>query len=506
MSDTTSSLSLSSDASNSDRFDSPWFLLAVLVVTAAAGGMAWGIRGQYGHETGAMMFGVLAGFSLVMFFIPQAGSLQAARVVALMAVAVGFGGSMSYGETIGLTQDSTIHSQLVEGESIPQRHWEAYWWGMLGLFVKGGLWIGFAGAFLGVGLGGKKYKPLEMLGLAIGMVLLVIAGIWVLNRPFDPANKVLPTLYFSDDWYWEPNSEDLKPRDENWGGQLFAFAGLLGYLAFVKRDSLAVRMAFWGVLGGLGFPIGQSIQAAHAFDPPSFDNVFWMSDAFKVNFWNIMEMTFGTVAGLMLAMGLWVHRKRIVYEKQPEATLPVELEWGMFLVYLFLLMGYWLKFYWPPLGILEVFHLFGIFMGIIPLTMIVGGRYWPGLYIFPLVACPIVAKTLRDVSYRNEILPVGAGWVMTVILPMVVLFACAIYFGSQYRKNQPSIRFSALGLLVTSTIYFWLNFAFFDFPWPWEEWTGRTHSGIINAFQWVILLLAGGWFLTKSSSHQLSSE
>ena len=39
--------------------DSPSLWLT-LVLTAAAGGMGWGIRGQYGHETGAMIAGVLA--------------------------------------------------------------------------------------------------------------------------------------------------------------------------------------------------------------------------------------------------------------------------------------------------------------------------------------------------------------------------------------------------------------------------------------------------------------
>ena len=33
-----------------------------ILLGGMAGGMAWGIRGQYGHETGAMMFGVLVGF------------------------------------------------------------------------------------------------------------------------------------------------------------------------------------------------------------------------------------------------------------------------------------------------------------------------------------------------------------------------------------------------------------------------------------------------------------
>ena len=34
-------------------------LAKAMLLTAMAGGMGWGIRGQYGHETGAMIAGVL---------------------------------------------------------------------------------------------------------------------------------------------------------------------------------------------------------------------------------------------------------------------------------------------------------------------------------------------------------------------------------------------------------------------------------------------------------------
>ena len=65
--------------------------------------------------------------------------------------------------------------------------------------------IGFGGAFLGLGMGGKKYRPLEMLGIGLGMLALVFLGKWVLNSPFDPDNKILPTIYFSDHWSSAPN-------------------------------------------------------------------------------------------------------------------------------------------------------------------------------------------------------------------------------------------------------------------------------------------------------------
>src|SRR3989304_114169 len=138
----------------SDLADSPDGsprLALVILLAAMAGGMGWGIRGQYGHETGAMIAGVLVGFTCVLLFVPRGTSLRAARVVALIAVGVSFGGSMTYGQTIGLTQDAVLIG-----------NWAALRWGLLGLFIKGGIWIAFAGAFLGIGLSGKRYGPLQL--------------------------------------------------------------------------------------------------------------------------------------------------------------------------------------------------------------------------------------------------------------------------------------------------------------------------------------------------------
>jgi hypothetical protein len=100
---------------------------------------------------------------------------------------------------------------------------------LLGLFIKGGIWIGFAGAFLGIGLSGKGYRPLEIALVRVGLLALTYVGVRALNEPFDPARKILPRLYFSHDWYWKPDA-DFKPRREIWGGLLLTFVGLVGYV------------------------------------------------------------------------------------------------------------------------------------------------------------------------------------------------------------------------------------------------------------------------------------
>ena len=55
---------------------------------------------------------------------------------------------MTYGQTVGLTHDTALIG-----------NWAALRWGMLGLAIKGSVWIGFAGFFLGLGLGSGLGRP-----------------------------------------------------------------------------------------------------------------------------------------------------------------------------------------------------------------------------------------------------------------------------------------------------------------------------------------------------------
>jgi len=132
-------------------------------------------------------------------------------------VAIGFGGAMTYGQTVGLSHDPQFNG-----------NWEALRWGMLGLAVIGGIWAGFAGVLLGMGLGAKRYGALEIALLWILLIGLYFLGLYLLNEPFDPALRRLPRIYFSGDWYWPPDNEALRPRPGCWGRLLFALRGRWG--------------------------------------------------------------------------------------------------------------------------------------------------------------------------------------------------------------------------------------------------------------------------------------
>ena len=118
--------------------------------------------------------GVLVSLVLVVRLAPTAALLPAARAAALGTIAMGFGGSITYGQTIGLTQNGPVIGNV-----------SALAWGMLGLAVKGGLWIGFAGLFLGLGLGRRRFGWLEMAAIAAAGVAIFFLGVWLINTPYD---------------------------------------------------------------------------------------------------------------------------------------------------------------------------------------------------------------------------------------------------------------------------------------------------------------------------------
>jgi len=476
---------------DSHKHEKPPSLLWAVTLAAMAGGMGWGIRGQYGHESGAMIAGLLVGFTLVLLFLPRVTSLQAARSVALIAVGISFGGSMTYGQTVGLTHDAPLVG-----------HWDALRWGLLGLFMKGGIWIAFAGLFFGMGLSGKQYRPLEMTGLLLAMVVLLLLGMWTVNGPFDPQNHRLPRIYFSDHWHWEPGS-DLKPRPECWGGLLFALASLTAYVHWIRRDRLARNMAITGFLaGGLGFSLGQCVQAFHAWNPHLFQSGLLGKLEPHMNWWNMMEISFGMIFGGGLALGLWLNRHAIAHQKTPDRIVfSPPWEFVLFAVHLCVVLG--AEFL--DLLVLEVFLEIGFLMALLPLIGILGGRYWPYLFTLPIVAAPIAGKTLRELAYKNQETSQPLGWLLFVAVPFAVTITAAIWLAHRGKKGQTSRWFARAGLLLTTCLYFGLNFAFFRLPWPWKEWTGRTPSAIIFTVC-ALALTAAALFVKAPSDPEAVSQ
>jgi hypothetical protein len=476
----------------STGLDSRRTLLLAVICTSMAAGMGWGIRGQYGHETGAMIAGALTSLTLVLFFAPNATAMVAARAAAMMTIGIGIGGTMTYGQTVGLT-----HNPNLAG------NWEALRWGMIGLAIKGGIWIGFAGAFLGMGLGGVRYRAIEIMGVMLAAIAAMYLGIWLLNSPFQPAGRILPKLYFSGSWYFEPDNANLKPRPEVWGGMLFAWLTVVIYARFVRRDRLAFRMAGVGLLGGaLGFPGGQSIQAFHSWNLEAFQTgTLSQYSFFKfVNWWNMMETGFGLIFGATLAIGLWFNRRLIVADRVvPEIEMGSTTETALLVLHTILLLTSEFLRMPEPANIISQYTNYGLFMCVIPMIGVVGGRLWPSMLLLPVVAAPICGKQMRALVYdASPQYSISVGWMLFVMIPMGVFLVVTSLLISRNEAKPSDRSYCWVALVVSIGLYLTFNTYFFEFAWPWNEWTIRTPN--------QILFLSFGFIVALATAYQTRSR
>lgn len=446
-------------------------MIRLILAAAAAGALGWGIRGQYGHETGAMIAGLLVSLVLVTALRPHAPAPWAMRAAAFGTVGAAFGGAMTYGQTIGLTQDAALVG-----------NWAALRWGMLGLAIKGGVWIGWLGACLGMGLGGVRYRARELLLVMLALVGVSLLGIWLFNSPFEPGQHLLPRLYFSASWSWRPDAPNLEPRREVWGGLLLALVALGAYTHAVRGDRLSLRLLGWGVIGGaLGFPLGQSLQAFHAWNPEVFARGIWPALDPHVNWWNTMETTFGAVMGAALAAGAWRHRHLVaVAPSFATATADSAAERASWIVWLGLTIHVALLMIaeFTDVPVLGRYADVLLLMGVLPLALIAESRWAPAVMALPVTMAPIAGKTVRQLVYEQHAIAPWLGWVFYVVVP--VAGACGLAWWIVRRLDrQGDGRAPRVALVFATWIYFGLNFAFFAYPWPWLPWTGRTLHALV---------------------------
>lgn len=270
----------------------PAFTLKLLLVAMALG-TAWAVRGQFGHEHGAAWAGAIGVLTVMVLSERQDWYRRLPAIVALGAIGWGVGGMMSYGQVVGYGRSLDLLNVS---------------YGLLGLFLIGGLYGFIGGGLTGLSLASTPDKKVSWATLITQMV----AGGYL----------IWGILIYQLEWLMTP------PRSELWAACL-GVALALGWYAYRNQYFSSLKVAFFSGLGaGFGFAFGNFLQ------------VLGSSSGIDFNWWNVMEYSLGFFGGLGIAYGIFT-------EEWPESSAPDQLANRFGWIFLILLL--------PMTNIIEAF-------------------------------------------------------------------------------------------------------------------------------------------------------
>lgn len=292
-------------------------MIVGIVLAGLAMSLGWGIRGDYGHEAGAMIPGAMLGLSICLASGREDWWRRASLMGLCGALGWAFGGQMSYAKVTGYTASSSFPDVL---------------YGYACLFLLGGLWAGIGAAILTLSVTQpasyleRFARPLVVLWLVwlvmgfsgltswlserwslndtdwVGALsALVVAGACAVVLPADrSACRFLAVL--AGGW-WAGylvltallGLHMTPPRSDNWAGCVGLFVALLVYL-HRRRDRTAVMLAGYGfVIGGLGFVLG---DFANMLGRAQWGPIGRYELLHGLDYWKWMEQGFGLIMGL----------------------------------------------------------------------------------------------------------------------------------------------------------------------------------------------------------------
>jgi hypothetical protein len=273
-----------------------------MLIVALSLALAWGIRGQHGHERGAAIVGAMAGLSIA----AVTGGPRWIGAAVIGSVTFAIGGALSYGRFIQLAYEGSFHASASLALI-------GFAWGVLGSLG------------LGLGLALPKYRLWER-GIVAGSLLFL----WFV------VDRLL--------WGHLKGPQDLQTRELMATILLGCWVFLCAYVRAWRQDRTSLRLAIFGAIGfSLGFPLAAWVQGiGHATGVP-------------VDWWKVSEHLIGLCGGI--ALGIATRRSEPTWFL-PLAVKPLErwfaVVWLLWLLPLWVLsnnLDYWIveRAVLPPL-------------------------------------------------------------------------------------------------------------------------------------------------------------
>ncbi len=294
------------------------------ILAGLAMSLGWGIRGDYGHEAGAMLPGALLALAIVITADRADWQARAGTLAMLGALGWAFGGQMSYGIVIGYTAASTFVDVV---------------YGYSSLFLIGALWGGIGAAILSLGLTwrGERIEQLvtPLLTIYLFWLLLDLTRItarlearWSFNdtdwvaatsallvgilfassrvpRWREPARLI---ILLAGGW-WAGyvlltailGLRMTPPRSDNWSGCVGIMVALALWL-WREGNRSALLLVLYGLLaGGTGFAVGDFVQM---LGRAGWGPIGHYEALQQLDYWKWMERLFGLIMGIGLACGV----------------------------------------------------------------------------------------------------------------------------------------------------------------------------------------------------------
>ena len=199
--------------------------------------IGWGIRGNYGHEYGAMIAGALAGMAAALVSGREDWRQRVPYFAFFGALGWAFGGSIAYMLPPSYTETGHLPTQV---------------YGFLSVFLEAFLWAGLGGAATAFAAVEDREKL-----TAIFRPLIWVFGFWTLqyalqDTPFNIQERLFRGAGADHTWFRQ--RDPLYWLDSEWLEAVYALVALCLFDLWDRRFSKFAHLVGFGVVGaGAGF-------------------------------------------------------------------------------------------------------------------------------------------------------------------------------------------------------------------------------------------------------------
>ncbi len=230
-----------------DRVRNPLLQPMSLLLIALSLSIGWGIRGNFGHEAGAMIAGALSAIAVALVSRRNDWQQRVLYFGFFGALGWGFGGSIAYMYPLSFTESG---------------HTGSTYYGYFSTFFEGGLWCGMGAA--GTALAASM--PLNRLTRMFTPLCFVLATLGLRHYLEGPLEHALAPLGVdTGDDTWQRHKSPLYWFDADWLQACMALLGVCAYDLYDRlrqtRQRLIDHPLMFVPFAGSGAVLGYFIQA-----------------------------------------------------------------------------------------------------------------------------------------------------------------------------------------------------------------------------------------------------